>query len=136
MNVAEQTNASESDAIRKTAPILIIEDEVDLLRTYERLLRRLGYEVLTADCGAEGLRLADSRELVLVVTDLKLPDIDGLKVVEAIRAQGNGLPIIVVSGFGSTHARGAALAAGADAYLAKPFAVSAFIDLIRKLLGS
>ena len=131
MNIVQR--ARESDSGRRTGPVLIIEDELDLLRTYERLFRRLGYDALTAQCGAEGLRLADSQRLGLVIADLKLPDIDGLTVVEAIRAIPDRPSIIVVSGFASIQARRAALAAGADAYLVKPFEVSTLVALIRNV---
>ena len=131
MNVVEHTAALHSDVIRRTGPILVIDDELDLLQTYERLFHRLGYDVLTAERGAEGLRLANSQRLGLVITDLKLPDIDGLKIIESIRSKQNAPPVIVVSGLTSAKARDAAVAAGADAYLVKPFEISTLLALIR-----
>jgi DNA-binding response OmpR family regulator len=115
-----------------TAPILIIDDEREFLDNYERLLRRLGYDTITTEQGKEGLRIAQSRCLRLVITDLQLPDIDGLAVVRAVRAQPDPPPVVVVSGVASRDARRAAIAAGAAGYLAKPFPVAALTALIRE----
>jgi two-component system KDP operon response regulator KdpE len=115
----------------RTPPILVIDDEPDFLRTYERVLRRLGYDVITAERGAEGLRIVGSRCLRLVITDLDLPDGDGLSIVAAIRAGTNPPPVIVVSGMPSVAARTAALAAGAAAYLPKPFPIAELAALIQ-----
>jgi DNA-binding response OmpR family regulator len=116
---------------RSTAPILIIDDELEFLETYERLLRRLGYETISTERGREGLRIAQSRRIRLVVTDLHLPDIDGLAIVEAVRAQSDPPPVIVVSAAASPDARRAATAAGAAGFLAKPFSVAVLVALIR-----
>lgn len=119
----------------KTGAVLIIDDEVDLLRTYERILRRLGYDVLTAERGQTGLSIAQSKEVALVVVDLRLPDVDGLDVVRAIRAGPDPPPVIVVTAFASAATRHAALQAGAAGYLSKPFSVLALTALVRDTLG-
>ena len=113
-------------------PILIIDDEREFLKTYERLLHRLGYDVVTTESGLEGLQVADSRRLRLVITDVHLPDIDGLAIVKTIRAHADAPPVVVVSGIASTDARRAAIEAGAAGFLAKPFPVAALTALIRE----
>jgi DNA-binding response OmpR family regulator len=120
----------------KMGPVLVIDDEVDLLQTYERVLRRMGCDVITAERGHEGLTIAQSRHVALVIIDLKLPDIDGLAVVRALRAGPDPPPVIVVTGFVSAQTRRAALDAGAAGYLGKPFSVLALAVLVRNLLGS
>jgi len=122
------------ETVRKTGPILVIDDEPDFLRFYERMLRRLHYDVVTAERGAEGVRIAGSRLLDLVVTDLRLPDMDGIAVIRAIRAGTHPPPIIVVSGFYTPETQRAAMDAGAAGYLAKPFSVSALTRLIEDVL--
>lgn len=119
----------------KTGPVLIIDDEVDLLRTYERVVRRVGYEAITAELGQTGLEIARSREVALVVVDLRLPDMDGIDIVRAIRAGANAPPVIVVTGLASAATRQAALEAGAVGYLSKPFSVLALAALVRDILG-
>ena len=119
----------------KTGPVLLIDDEVDLLQTYERILRRLGYDVITAELGHTGLAIARSRQVSLVIVDLRLSDMDGLDIVRAIRAGPDPPPVIVITGFASANTRRAALEAGAMGYLSKPFSVLALTALVRDILG-
>ncbi|MBI4636168.1 MAG: response regulator [Candidatus Rokubacteria bacterium] len=116
-------------------PILVVDDEADLVGTYERLLRRQGYRVISAGTRREALERVRSERLVLVVADLRLPDGDGLDIVRAARAVGSPPPVIVVTGFYSEASRRQALEAGAAAYLVKPFAISTFTALVEKVLG-
>jgi DNA-binding response OmpR family regulator len=114
--------------------ILVVDDEADLVTTYERLLHRQGYRVLSAGTCRAGLAVIQAEPLGLVVADLRLPDGDGLDVVRAARALPRPLPVLVASGLASRTARQAALAAGASAFLAKPFGTEAFIRLVDELL--
>jgi DNA-binding response OmpR family regulator len=110
--------------------ILVVEDEVDLVVTYDRLLRREGYRVVTAASLADGLRVIESARPALVISDLRLPDGDGLDIIRAARALDPPPPVIVVTAFASRAARDAALASGATAFLAKPFPASALLRLV------
>jgi two-component system response regulator PilR (NtrC family) len=114
-------------------PILVVDDEVDLVSTYERVLRRLGYRVISSASRCAALALLERQPLLLLVTDVHLPDGDGLDLVRAVRQMPQPPLAIVVTGFGS---RTAALAAGAAAYLSKPFALSAFAALVADTLGN
>ena len=113
--------------------VLVVDDEADLLKTYERLLHRRGYQVVAVGTRREGLVVIRSRPLTLVVADVKLPDGDGLDIVRAARAIAAPPPVIVVTGFASDTNRQQAIEAGATAYLPKPFAVSAFTELVERL---
>jgi DNA-binding response OmpR family regulator len=115
-------------------PILIVDDEVDLVSTYERLLRRKGYRIVSAGSCREGLLVLEREPLALVVTDLRLPDGDGLDIVRAARRTPTPTPSLVVTGFASEASRVAALAAGAAGYLAKPFAASNLVSLVQGTL--
>jgi DNA-binding response OmpR family regulator len=115
-------------------PILIVDDEVDLVTTYERLLHRRGYRVVSAGSCREGLLVIEREPLALVVTDLRLPDGDGLDIVRAARRTPTPTPSLVVTGFASEASRAAALAAGAAGYLAKPFAASNLVSLVQGTL--
>jgi two-component system response regulator PilR (NtrC family) len=115
-------------------PILVVDDEADLVTTYERLLRRQGYRVRSAGtCGA-GLWIIQAEPISLVIADLRLPDGDGLEIVRAARALPAPVPVLVATALASRTARQAALAAGASAFLAKPFAAEAFNRLVGTLL--
>jgi DNA-binding response OmpR family regulator len=117
-------------------PILVVDDEVDLVTTYERLLRRHGYRVVPAGTCRDGLLTVKREPFSLVIADLRLPDGDGLEVVRAGRALPVPPPVLVATGLASRTAKDVALAAGATAFLAKPFAADAFIRLVGELLGT
>lgn len=114
--------------------VLVVDDEADFLATYERLLRRQGYEVITATSRAAGLAALASQPPHLIISDLRLPDGDGLDVVRAARTSAKPPAVIVVTGYPSDETRRAALAAGATTFLAKPFAAAMLLDAIRSSL--
>ena len=116
--------------------ILVVDDEADLVKTYERLLRRRGFRVVSAGSRQDGLVIIDREPLALLIADIRLADGDGLDLVRAARRAPTPTPSIVVTGFGSEASRLAALSAGASAYLAKPFGTSAFTSLVEETLGS
>jgi DNA-binding response OmpR family regulator len=111
--------------------VLVVDDETDFLATYERLLRREGFDVVTVTSRAAGLAVLAADSLQLVISDLRLPDGDGLDVVRAAHGLSAPVPVIVVSGYPSDETRRAALAAGATTFLAKPFAAAVLLAAIR-----
>src|SRR2546425_6471573 len=115
--------------------VLVVDDEQDLVASYERLLRRQGYRVIARGSRHDGLAVIEREWLVLVISDLRLPDGDGLDVVRAARRAPMPIPAIVVTGFGTAASRQAALAAGASAYLAKPFATADFTAVVQQAVG-
>jgi DNA-binding response OmpR family regulator len=115
--------------------VLVVDDEADFLATYERLLRRQGYEVITATSRAAGLAAVAGERLDLVISDLRLPDGDGLDVVRAARRGPDPPPVIVVTGYPSDETRRAAAAAGATAFFAKPFAAAGLLEAVRSSLA-
>jgi len=122
---------SPSDARR----VLVVDDEADLIITYVRLLERQGYRVITAGCRADALTIVEREPLRLVISDLRLPDGNGLDVVRAATAPPRPVPAIVVTGFSSEAARVAAFEAGAAAYFAKPFSTPRLMASVRELGG-
>jgi DNA-binding response OmpR family regulator len=116
--------------------ILIVDDEADLAATCARLLRRRGYGVVAATSRQEGLAALENDRHDLVVADLRLPDGDGLDILRAARALSSSRPVIVITGFASDRTRQEAFTAGAAAFLAKPFSLVEFADLVERLLRS
>lgn len=115
--------------------ILVVDDEADLAESYERLLRRDGHQVISTGSVSEAIDAIRSGPLALVIADLNLADSgDGLDVVRAAKTVASPPPVIVITGFVSERSRRAALAAGAVAYLPKPFEMSAFTSLIESVL--
>jgi two-component system, OmpR family, KDP operon response regulator KdpE len=113
--------------------VLVIEDEVRLRKLLVRELSAEGFEVWEAVDGKTGLQfVADGPNLVLL--DLRLPDMDGLQVLRAARRMSDKLPIVVLSRVGDEDAKVAALDAGADDYLMKPFGIKELLARIRVAL--
>jgi DNA-binding response OmpR family regulator len=115
--------------------ILVVEHEPDMAATYERLLRRAGHRVVRAASCAEGIRLLESLCPRLVISDLRLPDGDGLDVIRAARMLDLPAAVIAITAFVSRGTRQAALAAGASAFLAKPFNIAEFSSLVEELIA-
>jgi DNA-binding response OmpR family regulator len=116
-------------------PILVVDDEGDLVTTYERLLRRQGYRVRSAGTCRAGLAIIERERLCLVIADLRLPDGDGLEIVRAARALPAPLPVLVATALASPTSRQAALDAGASGFLVKPFGTDALNRMVGELLG-
>jgi CheY-like chemotaxis protein len=133
-DVAIEGNAPASgvDVLPQIGVALVVDDEVAVRRTTERILRRLGFAVVSAESGAEAVALFRARqaEIALVVTDLAMPGMDGLEVGRAIRALSAGVPMIVVTGHGEQRdLRGLFQAA-----LAKPFTVDELGQVVRAVV--
>ena len=110
--------------------VLVVDDEPQILRALRINLAAHGYEVHTADSGAEALRRAASAVPDLIVLDLGLPDMDGSEVITGLRGWTKA-PILVLSGRGASTDKIAALDAGADDYVTKPFDIGELLARVR-----
>jgi two-component system KDP operon response regulator KdpE len=113
--------------------ILVIDDEPQIRRTLEINLAARGYAVDLAATGEIALDLAARRHPDLVVLDLGLPGMDGLEVVRSLRSWSK-VPILVLSARETERAKVAALEAGADDYVTKPFGMAELIARVRAAL--
>ncbi len=113
--------------------VLVVEDEVSMVRLLKAALGSQGFRVVEAASGQEALRQAATRSPDLVVLDLGLPDLDGLEVTRRLR-EWSPVPIIVVSARGQEGDKIKALDAGADDYVTKPFAVGELLARMRVAL--
>ena len=101
--------------------ILVVEDEEKLRRVIELQLTSAGFEVEKASSAEEGLRRADRADLVL--TDLRLPGMNGLELLAQIRRQNMHAPVIVMTAFGTVETAVEAMKCGANDFLMKPFSL-------------
>jgi len=118
--------------------ILIAEDSPTMRSLIVSTIAAQGdYEVVEAANGFEALRVLPREKVDLVITDINMPDINGLELVSFIKQNSNyqNTPLIIISTEGSERDREKGLALGADAYLVKPFSPEALQDLIRNYLG-
>jgi DNA-binding response OmpR family regulator len=113
--------------------ILVVEDDAQIASFLERGLTARGYQVSLADRGDDGLELARSDEVELVVLDLSLPGIDGLEVLERLRAARRDLPVLVLTARDALDQKVRALDLGADDYMTKPFALDELLARLRAL---
>jgi two-component system KDP operon response regulator KdpE len=113
--------------------VLVVEDEPQIRKFLRASLIAHGYRLEEAETGKQGLLLAATKPPDLVILDLGLPDMDGLQVTREIRAW-SAVPIVVLSARGQEQDKVAALDAGADDYLTKPFSVAELAARLRVAL--
>lgn len=120
--------------------ILIVEDDVDILRLLRRELEDVGFEVLTYETGMRGLSAVRETEPDLVILDLGLPDLSGQEIARRVRRTGD-TPILILTAADEVGTKVEMLNAGADDYLAKPFHVEELlarvnVQLRKRTLGA
>ena len=114
--------------------LLLVEDDVALRLGLARRLEADGYRVDQAGDGADGLFQAREYPLDLAIVDLGLPRVDGITIVQTLRAEGRTLPILVLTARGSWQDKVRGLEAGADDYLVKPFEYPELAARVKALL--
>ena len=114
--------------------ILLIEDDIAAAEYIIQSLKTHHYTVDHATSGGDGLALALQGNYSLMIVDRMLPVMDGLSIVKNVREAGLGTPILFLSALGEVDERVVGLQAGADDYLAKPFAMAELIARIEALL--
>jgi DNA-binding NtrC family response regulator len=115
--------------------LLIVEDRDSLRRMLERALGQEGYDVAAAADGRTGIRLLEERSFDLVLTDLKLPDVSGLEVLQASRAAQPRVPVVVLTGYGTVGTAVEAMKLGAYDFLEKPLEIDDLSRLIERAIG-
>ncbi len=116
----------------KTTRVLVVDDEPQILRVLRRSLESNGYEVLTAPEAATALDVLRTTPLQMVITDLRMPDMDGVELCREIR-KTSGMPILIISVKGEEETKVRALDAGADDYVTKPFGIEELMARVRAL---
>ena len=114
--------------------LLVVDDDRPLRDVLRRTLGLSGYEVLTAETGADALAQVASGAPDAIVLDVGLPDLDGLEVCRLLRGEGNRVPVLMLTARDSVSDRIDGLDAGADDYLVKPFDVDELRARLRALL--
>jgi len=114
--------------------VLVVDDEPDLLELLELTLSRMGLDTSRAQSVGEAIKTLDSQPFDLCLTDMRLPDGEGLRVVEHITEKGLDVPVAVITAHGSAENAVAALKAGAFDYLAKPVALEQLRALVKQAL--
>jgi two-component system, cell cycle response regulator DivK len=118
--------------------ILIVEDNELNLKLLHDVLEAHGYTVFVSREGSAVLRMAREQHPHLILMDLMLPDISGLEVTRQIKsaAETRGIPVVAVTAFAMVGDERKALAAGCDAYIAKPIVLREFIGMVERMIGT
>jgi DNA-binding response OmpR family regulator len=111
--------------------VLIVEDDEVIAKGMADHLRAAGFDPVTVGRGEVALARLRYENADVCVLDLMLPGLDGWKLIETVRAEGIGVPIVVVSARGTEHDRVHALEIGADDYLVKPFSMQELVARVR-----
>ncbi|WP_448509944.1 sigma-54-dependent transcriptional regulator [Immundisolibacter sp.] len=114
--------------------VLIVDDEASMRRVLEIMLTRMGYQTRAAADGVEALQLAQERSFDLVISDLRMPGMDGIELLRQLREAGLTLPVIMMTAHGSIESAIEAMRLGACDYLLRPFDVETLELAIRRVL--
>jgi two-component system, OmpR family, KDP operon response regulator KdpE len=112
--------------------VLVVDDELSILRVVAANLRARGYEALTAATGEDALTVLEAQEPDCIVLDLGLPDVGGLEVLRRLRAWTT-TPVVILTAADDEHRRTMAFDLGVDDYVTKPFALA---DLLARVRGA
>ena len=115
--------------------VLIVDDEPDIIELLELTLTRMGMEICSAMSISDAKILLQSRQFQLCLTDMRLPDGEGLDLVKYIVHHCTDLPVAVITAYGTTENAVAALKAGAFDYLPKPVSLKQLRDLVKSALS-
>jgi len=114
--------------------ILIIDDDDQLRKSFERLLKEEGYHVISAPSGEAGLDKTEEEDPDLVILDMRLPGMNGLETFQAIHRLEPKLPVIIMTAYGTTETAIEATKMGAFDYILKPFDIPEMLSIIRQAL--
>jgi CheY-like chemotaxis protein len=118
------------------ANILVIDDEVSMRRLLARLLKAAGHTVHEAADGQVGITLFHEVHPELVITDIVMPEMEGIETIRELRRNGRPLPILAISGGTPPVYLRAAAGLGATAVLSKPFAAADLLSTVTALLAT
>lgn len=120
--------------MKQKASILVVDDEAGIRKTLSKILEREGYFVKTAENGKDAIKALRTQPFDIALVDIRLPDIDGIELLDQMWKIRPRLVKIIVTGFPSLNSAVDALDKGADGYVLKPFDVSELLAMIKKRL--
>jgi len=116
------------------ATILVVDDEPDIVEFVELGLSVAGFDVVTAGDGLAAIERVREHKVDAIVSDLKMPGMDGVEVIEVLRRLAPRAPIILATGYLSADAISRSLALGASEYLGKPYTINDLLAILERVL--
>ena len=117
-----------------TSRILIVDDDPYFLRVLSRILTGENFQVKTAEGAVEATQILEENSFDLVISDLRLPDGDGLSILQEIRKSGSEIPVVILTAYGEVDSYLEAMNAGATEYLNKPVKSEELLAVVRSCL--
>ena len=133
-NKPEEAPDSLIDRVDESRAILVVEDNAEMRLFIEKQLYKQGYKVYSASNGAEALQVLAGQDIDLIITDLMMPKMNGVEVLQKLRAEGIKTPIMMLTAKAEKDDRITGFNAGADDYLPKPFEPDELIARVRAML--
>ncbi|OGR88527.1 MAG: hypothetical protein A3A86_05420 [Elusimicrobia bacterium RIFCSPLOWO2_01_FULL_60_11] len=115
--------------------ILVVDDEPGFRDMLKWHLDALGVEVATAQDGEEAMKHAAKGNVLLVITDLTMPRLNGLELLSKLKERNPGMEVVILTGFGSVETAVSAMKRGAADFILKPFDLDSFLKVIKGILG-
>ncbi|HWO56570.1 MAG TPA: response regulator [bacterium] len=115
--------------------LLIVDDDPRIRGLLSEALGALGYATSQAGNGREALEMVYHHDYDCVITDIRMPEIDGLTLLQALKAQKPELPVVMITAFAVPQHKAEAVESGADGFLMKPFRLSKIEDVLERVLG-
>ncbi len=116
--------------------ILIVDDEARMLRVLEIMLRKLGHDVICASNGREALQSLQETAVDLVISDLRMPELNGIELLHQLRAMDNNVPFIIMTAHGTIESAVESMKLGACDYIQRPFDIEALELSISRILAT
>lgn len=115
--------------------VLVVDDEPHMRRVLEIMLQKAGHLVVAAENGRQALEILGSKPVDLVITDIRMPEMNGIELLAHLRSSGNEVPVIVITAHGSIESAVEAMKYGASDYILRPFDIDALELIIERLLN-
>jgi|Deesub1362B_J571_1020462.scaffolds.fasta_scaffold00125_54 two-component system response regulator FlrC len=118
--------------VSMTKPVMIVDDDLEMRKALTEAIKRLGYKTEAFESAETALEKLKSKEYLLVITDMKMPGMNGLTFIKEMRKKVGNIPVIVITGFGTVENAVEAMKEGATDYIMKPFS----FDTLQKAIES
>ena len=115
--------------------ILVVDDEPVLCAVLGRMLSKLGYNAVCAHDGIEAIEIMDHIEIDILITDLRMPRMDGWALMKHVKQQNPNLPVVLITGYYGMHADAKMSETSADAFLSKPFTLEQIRNTLENLMS-
>jgi CheY-like chemotaxis protein len=115
------------------ATVLVAEDDKLIRTIFVEIVKGEGFDVVEADDGRRAFDLVTSRKIDMIISDMKMPEMSGFDLLLAVKKTHPEIPVTVITGFNSEYREDEALAAGADAYITKPFKVADVAEALGRM---